>query len=111
MSPLRGSIYFARLAPRATPCRPCRGSIPADQAADFAQDRSFFLSSTACRHDSAGHARERQGLEPDFAGAGDGGEEETLAAEEGVFDSTDELDVIVDARREGDDAAGVDFEH
>lgn len=60
--------------------------------------------------DAVGEARERQGLEPDGAGAGEFGVEEALAAEELILDALDELDVVVDAGFEADEAAGVDAE-
>src|SRR5262249_37878418 len=42
------------------------------------------------------------------AGSGQRGEEQSFATEQGGLETADELDVVVDARLEADDAAGVD---
>ena len=63
----------------------------------------------ACQH-AAGEAGEGEGLQPDFAGAGEGGQEQAFAAKERVLEPADELDVVIDARLEGDETAGVEFE-
>lgn len=46
-------------------------------------------------------------MEVDAAGAGEVGEEDALAAEEGVLESADEAYVVVDGGGECDEAAGV----
>lgn len=86
----------------------------AEEAAELAEDAAFVAGFAAglggAGVDSAGEAGEGEGLEPDFPGSGEGGEEEAFAAKEGVFDAAGELDVVVDVAFEGDDAASVDAE-
>ena len=61
------------------------------------------------RREHAGREpRERQALQPHRAGAGDLGEEQAFAAEQGGLDLADVLDFEADARRQRDQAAGVD---
>lgn len=49
-------------------------------------------------------------MQPDAAGAAQGGEEQAFTAEQGRLDVADQLDVVVDAALESDDATGVDPE-
>jgi len=51
-----------------------------------------------------------QGLQPDFAGAGEGGEEDAVSAEDHVADAGDAGDLEVDVGFEGSDMAGMDAE-
>src|SRR3954466_12332502 len=57
-----------------------------------------------------GEALDGQGLEPDAAGAGEGGEEDSVASKDQVADSRDALDLEGDRRLEGADMTGVDAE-
>ncbi len=57
-----------------------------------------------------GQARQGQGLQPDSAGAGQGGEEEAVAAEDHVLDAGDAGDLEGDAALKCSDVAGVDAE-
>src|SRR5688572_23259841 len=86
------------------------GVVAVEHSAQAAEEGAFFFAAGAVGEHAAGQAREWQRLEPDASGAGEGGEEEAFAAEEGVFEAADELDVEGDAWGEADDAAGVDLE-
>ena len=55
-------------------------------------------------------AGDGQRLQPDAAGTGEGSEEDTVAAEDHVFDSGDALDLEGDGGLEGTNVAGVDAE-
>ena len=52
--------------------------------------------------------RDRQGLEPDAAGASEGRKKQAIAAEDDVFDSGHGGDLELDAGLEGADVAGMD---
>ena len=58
--------------------------------------------------DAIRQAREGQALQKDLAGAGEGGEEETFAAKQGISEAFNKLDIKIDRSREGDQAAGID---
>src|SRR6185369_5329988 len=78
-----------------------------------AEHRAFVLEAAALRRrreDARRETRERQALQPHRSRPGDLGEEEPLAAEEGRLDLADVLDLERHARRQRDDAAGVDEE-
>src|SRR5687768_11183894 len=86
------------------------GRIP-QQPPQSSQHAPLVLpASRRIRQDSPRQSRERQRLEPDRPRAGDGGEEESLAAEERVLDAAGHLDVVLHTGLERDDAAGVDAE-
>jgi hypothetical protein len=55
-------------------------------------------------------AGDGQGLEPDSAGAGEGGEEDAVATEDHVLEAGDALDLEGDAGLEGSHVTGVDAE-
>src|SRR3546814_17813665 len=85
-----------------------------EQPADATQDRAFtaVLAARLRRRGehAAGHARERQRLQPDRAGAGERGQEHAFAAEQHALDPAHGLDVHVDAGVVRDHAAGVDVD-
>lgn len=89
-----------------------RRSVAADHVAQTAEDAALFgLAGAASGGDDAiGESVEGEGLEPDLAGAAEEDEEEAFAAEEFVFDAGNGLDVVIDGRLEGDQAAGIDAE-
>ena len=58
--------------------------------------------------DAVGEAAEGQRLQPDLAGAGQGREEEPLAAEERRLHPADELDVVLHGRLQRHETAGID---
>ena len=57
-----------------------------------------------------GETGDRQGLEPDASGAGEGGEEDAVATEDHVADAGDAGDLEADAGLEGADVAGMHAE-
>src|SRR5688500_19853758 len=88
--------------------------VPAQQPTqpEVPQHVSFTLPATRTRvrQNPPGQARERQRLQPDPSRPRERREEEALPAEDRVLETTDHLDVVVHARLEGDDAAGVDLQ-
>jgi len=82
------------------------------EAAKGVEDGTFVFAAAGAGvgEDAAGEARKWQRLQPHFPGAGEGGEEEAFAAEEGIFDAADETDVVVDAGLEGDETAGIELD-
>src|SRR5262245_19855211 len=86
--------------------------VAVEEAAEAAEQRAFLASTAAalagCADDAVSHAAEGQRLEPDMAGAAQGGEEEAFAAEQRGLDLADELNVELDRGLEGHDAAGID---
>src|SRR5438093_2890902 len=82
------------------------------QPSEIAEDAAFVAALAEAAggvgEDAAGQAREGERLHPHLAGAGERREEQSLAAEQGVLDPAHHLDVVVDARLHGDEAAGVE---
>src|SRR5690606_21097504 len=96
--------------------RACSDSaVAVEHAAEAAEDGAFAALIAAGTRgggdDAVGEAGEGQRLQPDFAGAAQGGEEQTFAAEERGLHPADKCDVVVDAGLESDEAAGVDAAH
>src|SRR6478752_5070548 len=85
-------------------------SVARNQIADAAEHRTFFLAAAGAGQHAAGHARERQRLQPDLARAGQRGEEHAFAAEHHALDAADRLHVEADAVGQRDHAAGVHVE-
>src|SRR5690242_6181784 len=107
-----------RTAARCATAR-ARSVLVAEDSAEHAADRpraehrAFVLRAAAlrcCREDARSESRERQALQPHRSGPRDLGEEESLAAEEGRLDLADVLDLEGHARRQRDDASGIDEE-
>src|SRR5688500_8981150 len=82
------------------------------EPADAIEDRAFLQPSALRLRrggvDAIGHAAERQRLQPDAARPLQRGEEDAFAAEQRRLDAADELDVVVHARLQRHQTAGVD---
>ena len=72
--------------------------------------RSVCALRGACILLGVGETGDGERLQPDAAGAGEGGEKDAVAAEDHVLDAGDALDLEGDAGLEGADVAGVDAE-
>src|SRR4051812_36032331 len=82
------------------------------EAANAVEDRALFLAPALALRgrgvDAVRHAAERQGLQPDASGALQRREEDAFPAEQRRLDPADELDVVVDAWLQRDQATGID---
>src|SRR6185503_972627 len=105
---------------RGGPCvNMCRGAragagssaVPVQEVAERAEDRALLAAAAPGLRrrgvDPAREARERQRLEPHATGAAKDRVEQPLAPEQHRLDAAHELDVVVDARLHGHDAARV----
>jgi hypothetical protein len=85
-----------------------------DGAYDSSDDAALdIFSSIFLRHvfrEGVGKSGDGERLQPDSSGASESGEEDTVAAEDHVFDAGDGGDLERDAGLEGSDVAGVDAE-
>src|SRR5690606_22847100 len=83
-------------------------------AAQAAEHRAFAAALATGlrrrRQHASGQARERQRLQPYLAGAGERGQENTLAAEQHALDATDRTHVHLHAGVVADHAAGIDID-
>src|SRR5262245_59508660 len=86
--------------------------VAVEDAPEPAEHRAFAAILSAAlgrrREHAAGHARERQGLQPDLARTGQRGEEHAFAAEQHALDATDRAHVHRHGVVEGHHAAGID---
>src|ERR1700722_2784301 len=80
----------------------------ADAGRHGAAGRAAVASSRQVAADFLGEVDDRHALQPDMAGAGEGGEEQAFAAEQDVLEALHHLDVEADGRLEHADMAGMD---
>src|SRR5258705_7979476 len=89
--------------------------VAVQQVPEPAEERALLAPPAARlgrrRVDTAREAAERKRLKPDSTGPLERREEESLAAEERGLHLAHELDVVLDARLERHEAAGVDAKH
>jgi hypothetical protein len=82
--------------------------ISQELATESRKSLAFAGLMARSRHDAVRNSREGQTLQVDSSRSGDFRQEQAFTAEEGVREAANELDVIIDAGREGDQAACVD---
>src|SRR5215218_61017 len=67
----------------------------------------FFAGAYAVLQNAAGQAAYRQRLDPHLTGSTQGSKEKTFAAEDGIFDAANKLNVVVYNGLKSDNAPGV----
>ena len=86
--------------------------VPVNEVADASENGPLFAPAAADPgsggDNAAGKPAEREGLEPNAAGATKGCEEQTFTAEKRGLDFANKLDVVVDCWLESNNAAGID---
>ncbi len=70
----------------------------------------MLVAAVGVRGEFAAELGKRHALDDDFAGTGEGGEEDAFAAEQHAADVAHHLNVVIDGAVEGDDAAGFDLD-
>src|SRR5246127_5236846 len=84
MAELRSAGQTRRL-PRRGLSHPVKNR--ADDSADYAALRGFFRWGGHVLHQVVGEFGDGQGLQPNFAGTGEGGQEDAVASEDHILDS------------------------